>query len=130
MQQVLAFFWWLGIDNAGAPVFYLRDGDAQVKKRTATSADVADGNFYHLAATVNLATGEIAIYVDGVLQSLTNGSTENDLTSGVATSYPLNIGYVDGNFYFTGVIDEVALYDGVLSVDTISKSRQFGHRLL
>ena len=113
-------FWWLGLNaNSAVPVFYLRE-EGGTFRRVTGQTPLSDGVWHHLVVTRNGETDEHSIYVDGVIETVdltTGGGTVVDL--GFAISADLNIGYVDGSFNYTGVIDEVALYDGVLPADDI-----------
>ena len=69
--------------------------------------------WHHVVAMRNGATDEQSLYVDGNIEAVTFTQTGN-MISGLATPDVLSIGYVDGGFRFTGLIDEVAIYDRVL----------------
>ena len=70
---------------------------------------VLDSNWHYLAATYDNATARI--YVDGTLRASTSSTVA--LT---ANSLPLNIGRSNTNtFFYTGSIDEVAVYGTALS---------------
>ncbi|MFO8078029.1 MAG: LamG-like jellyroll fold domain-containing protein [Thermoplasmatota archaeon] len=79
-----------------------------------SSTEVKEGVWYHVAGIYD--GSEIRIYV--------NGSYENqyDLTGDVfVTDYPVNIGRrsVFNDRYFTGIIDEVYLYNRTLSAEEL-----------
>ena len=82
----------------------------------ASSVNINDGAWHHLAATRNNTTGAMAVYVDGVLRGSGTGPT------GARTFPPaLRIGgrQTGGNF-LAGSLDDVRLYDRVLGADEIA----------
>lgn len=83
------------------------------------------GQWYHLGFTMNYSTGAYALYVNGnavpttISQSVTNyaPSTGQDYSSG---SYDYIGGrYVNSLSYFDGSLDEVRLYNRVLSANEV-----------
>jgi hypothetical protein len=82
----------------------------------ASSVSVNDGAWHHVAATRNNGTGALAVYVDGVLRGSGTGPT------GSRTWPPnLRIGSIQtGNNFLNGTIDDVRLYDRILTGGEIS----------
>jgi Concanavalin A-like lectin/glucanases superfamily len=76
---------------------------------------VNDGNWHHVAATWNMTSGAMQIYVDGNLDSTGSGPT------GPRTATPyLWVGKTtDAAQYFNGLLDEVHLYTNVLTAAEI-----------
>jgi len=112
--------WWLGCENSGGrAIFFLRAtttiGSDQVILASPASIRINDGGWYHLAA-VRDGTNKInRLYVDGVEVDAEAGavySTGFSSLFAALTVGGLNSG--SGN-HFNGIIDEVALYDKVLS---------------
>jgi len=86
---------------------------------TATSADLRDGAFHHVALTVtrNSASG-VRFYVDGVLAGSFDATTEpGDLSNSSA----LLVGENTAPLYtpYKGIIDELAIYSRALSASEI-----------
>ena len=78
----------------------------------ATSVQINDGNWHHVAATRSGATGVIRLYVDGVGRGSGSGPTGT-----MDAASMLSIGQLaNGTGRFEGSIDEVAIYDRVLSL--------------
>lgn len=75
--------------------------------------------WYCVAVTIDIDT--VKIYVDGILKVVTN-YTPTPATS----SYPISIGYSLGllsigyPYYFNGIIDDIELWNGVLSAQAIT----------
>ena len=96
----------LGIGSTG--------GDTTV----ASSANINNGAWHHLAATRNNTTGAMSVYVDGVLSGSGTGPTGS-------RSWPTSLrigGLLPGYNYLNGVIDDVRLYDRVLTLAEINES--------
>jgi glucose/arabinose dehydrogenase len=82
----------------------------------ASIASINDGNWHHVAVTRTSSTGLMEIYVDGVLNPTTNGPT-------AARTAPNAIrigGILSGGGFFPGIIDEVRIYNTVLSAAEIN----------
>ena len=82
-----------------------------------TSGGYNNGAWHHVVFTRTKATGALALYVDGVAAGTATGASTASLTS--ATS--LNLGRIQsGGYYFAGSLDEVSIYNVVLSPAAIS----------
>ncbi len=88
---------------------------------------VADNKWHHVAATYDGATGEAALYVDGQ-QDVSKIQTDPLVTmvsssrcgiGGVATSA------TTANFIFDGYMDDVRVYDEILTATQIEELYQF-----
>ncbi len=78
-----------------------------------TLAGLKDGNWHHVAATYDAATGLKAIYVDGTLRFSTTHS--GNITSGGGTVAVIGNTGVGGGEAFTGDIDDFALFKVALT---------------
>jgi hypothetical protein len=110
--------WWLGCDTNGKAAFNLRDDNGSTNTLSGTSA-INDGNWHHVVATREGSTNLTKIYTDGALQ----GTATVDYTGALTFTQEINIGYMDVApfYYFIGTLDEMALYDRVLSPDDVSR---------
>jgi uncharacterized repeat protein (TIGR03806 family) len=81
----------------------------------ASSVNINDGTWHHVAATRNNTSGAMAVYVDGVLSGSGTGPT------GSRTFPPsFRIGCIQtGNNFLNGTIDDVRLYDHILTTNEI-----------
>lgn len=71
---------------------------------------VNDGTWHHVAITRNAATGEVRVYVDGMLSNSGTSAT------GTMKRRFWSIGRIDGSQrYWPGALSEVRIYDQVLS---------------
>lgn len=82
----------------------------------ASSVNINDGAWHHVAATRNNTSGAIVVYVDGVLRGSGTGPT------GLRTFPPgLRIGSLQtGNNFLNGTLDDVRLYDRILTGSEIA----------
>ena len=94
--------------NSGYPRMSINGGD----ESCTSSISVADQGWHYVAGTYDTATGEINIYVDGILAGTTTYSTPIDYDP-----EPRNqMGRVHtGDDYFRGTIDEISIFDRALS---------------
>lgn len=78
----------------------------------------ADGNWHHIIMTINYTTGDVKFYKDGVVSAtvLTWGSAStNTIVSSIGAINSSGVGSMSGS------IDEFAIFNSVLSEDTIEK---------
>ncbi|HEX8347408.1 MAG TPA: LamG-like jellyroll fold domain-containing protein [Actinoplanes sp.] len=81
---------------------------------TSSSGGYNDDTWHHVVFTRTKTSGAIRLYIDGALVASGTGGTRS-LTSTAA----LNIGRTaNGSYYFAGSLDEVAVYNAVLT-DTL-----------
>ena len=101
-------------------------GDTAIFQNLNATVDVCDGNWHHIVGTFNLAdaTSSIILYVDGTPYSaaLGNATYNNGGTwVGVSnTTSELKMGEIFNNAAFLGNIDEVSLFDDVLSAAQVT----------
>ena len=82
--------------------------------------NVTDGAWHHVAATYQRPN--FKLYIDGELDAETAPDADPE-----SNDAPLYIGGCDiGNYWMTGVIDEVVLYDRALSPEELSELIQEG----
>jgi hypothetical protein len=94
----------LGIGSTG--------GDTTI----ASSLNINDNTWHHVAATRNNTSGAMAVYVDGVLRGSGTGPTGS-------RTFPasLRIGSLQtGNNFLLGTLDDVRLYDRILTSGEIN----------
>jgi hypothetical protein len=96
--------------------FVLGVGSAGGDTTLASSVNINDGTWHHVAATRNNTSGAMAVYVDGVLRGSGTGPT------GSRTFPPgLRIGSLQtGNNFLNGTLDDVRLYDRILTPGEIA----------
>jgi uncharacterized repeat protein (TIGR01451 family) len=77
-----------------------------------SAAPLAAGTWHLIAVTIDRSTNQATLYVDG------KAVRSNLFTGGVSNFNPLNIGrgpYFGTNFYYTGYLDELAIFTRALS---------------
>jgi hypothetical protein len=83
-----------------------------------TLAEVADGETHHLVATFDGATGVKSVFLDGqLIGSVDLGDDLQLLSGGAAEAF---IGATGGQEPFTGLLDEVAIYNTALTQSEIA----------
>lgn len=103
--------WWLGIDGSGYPAFSLDAIDA------AGDVDVADGDWHHVAVTVD-RDGNMQLYVDGTV----TGTPVAASSEAMATTAAVLLGKDSvATTYFAGSIDDIRIYDTVLSAAEVAQ---------
>ncbi|MDM5264393.1 DUF5011 domain-containing protein [Sulfurovum sp. XTW-4] len=113
--------WWIGMESTGEVLFTLqdRDGVGAAYPTIKSTTPINDGDWHHIAAVRDGSTGDTILYVDGSAEASYNFTS----TGGFAASTPVTIGYFinDGSagFYFDGVLDEIFVYNRVLSATEI-----------
>jgi hypothetical protein len=81
-------------------------------------AEVADGETHHLVATFDGATGVKSVFLDGqLIGSVDLGDDLQLLSGGAAEAF---IGATGGQEPFTGLLDEVAIYNTALTQSEIA----------
>jgi O-glycosyl hydrolase len=78
----------------------------------ATTNAVNDGQWHHIAATRDATTGQMLIYVDGVLQASGLGPVGTRGAPPALRVGSIQAGYAGG--FYTGAIDDVQLFDNVV----------------
>ncbi|MCP4043052.1 MAG: hypothetical protein GY731_14040, partial [Gammaproteobacteria bacterium] len=104
--------WEVGISNSGIFSNQLFSGGSSVLH---SISPVTFGQWVHVAFTYDFATSQKAIYLNGTLDASSNNHSNNDpgsflLTIGTRTGKPQ---------YFAGTMDDIRIYDRVLSVTEI-----------
>lgn len=110
--------WWVGVNTDGTFNFELRSLSGEVGS-VQSQNNIADNNWHYVVAIRNGSTDSLEIYVDGFTG---HARTFKDYSSNFNSSVAgLSVGWFNsgGFYYFSGVIDEVAIYNSVLSPEQI-----------
>jgi len=105
----------LYIDANNAVKLQLSNGSTAATIYTGTSA-VAVNTWTHVAATFNASSGTAKIYVDGVSQSITGGSTGLSALGSTAIVCYIGADKYTDRYYFNGLINEVVIYNSELTL--------------
>ena len=120
--------WWVGLWQDGKAAFVLRGSNG---KGTGTredgeylegKQDLSDGIWHHVAVVRDAVAPENRLYVDGVLND--SFVIAYDAGEGfVSAIADLNIGWLDlsSGFHYTGALDELAIYNRVLTAAEIAQ---------
>ena len=106
------------------PYWDVRDDTGAEHILEPTAFSILDGKWHQLVGTMNPATGNYSLYVDGAL-AMTDHLPFAPLSSG-GVGIPLSIGrifrqgWASPGYYFDGSIDEVRIYDEELSAGAVA----------
>ena len=104
----------LPMGQTGSKLLFYTGGDTP--NTLHSQASINTGQYVHVVTTRDQQTGEKRIYVNGVLDSVAYGAT--NLLNG-SSAGALTIGF--NNFHvFTGKLDEIQFYSGVLSSNEVA----------
>ena len=109
-------------------VMVTTDGTAKFSKSSYYNfgSGKANNAWHHVAVTYNKADGNQRLYVDGVLRDTDLHAAGNTIVP-LAAYTDMRIGYSRvNNGYFSGMVDEVRLYDRVLSDSEVKNLYNFG----
>lgn len=107
--------WWIGAEaTTGRPSFYLYD-DTRAGGGVIGSTTIHNNVWHFLAATYNASENSLRLYIDGVLVADSTKSYSNPFTAD--SDLGMGAMFRDGawKYYYTGLLDEVALYDRALT---------------
>jgi len=111
--------WLLYINNSGCLQIAVYEGN-----KRATSPDLRDGAWHHIAAVLPMGYTNVAdvdLHVDGLLVAPANTATaEREIDTGTMSDVKIGI-FDDGqNRYFNGLIDSVHIYNRALDEGEIA----------
>jgi hypothetical protein len=103
----------------GPAAFWVGNNDGSDSYVLSSNVDITDdGQWHHLAATRNAASGEIKIYVDGQLK---NSHTYVTGPISMIGDAAIGVDYHSSGYYHTGNIGSVKAYNRALTADEILK---------
>jgi hypothetical protein len=82
-----------------------------------SAAPINDGDWHHVVITRNATTGLAQIFVDGALSATSTGAT------GTRSNAFASLGRVEGAGYFEGRLDQVTIFDRVITVEEVATQR-------
>jgi len=116
-----------GFRSTGKPVCGGRAPDGQSLAEWRSDTAVSLNEWHHFAATVDVSTDTVQIYIDGILQTNEANGTFTNAVFDNTNSHSISIGATSaGTERFTGDIDEVRVYNRVLSATEIWNLYQAG----
>lgn len=107
--------WGLGVNSSGKLAFGAGPNDATF----ATGDSVNTNNWVNVAATREKSTGQIKLYINGVLKTTGTGNTGNSLTCAADGKTWIGNGQDAPAYSFGGNISSVLAYTSVLSAADI-----------
>jgi len=113
-QSAASGGWWIGVNcqTTYGATGYLRCyfGGADFPSTTF----VGDNQWHHVVFQFDNSASEYRLYVDGALDNSLSAAGQDRSGSG-----PISLGYFASAFQYAGNLDEIALYDSVLSLSDI-----------
>ena len=105
----------LSFKYANGPEWKANIGDGSNRRDINTGGSIANGEWHHLAASFD-RDGDFRIFEDGVLK----GSINMAGIGNIDNNAPIRIGAdINGNYDFTGMIQEVRIWNKVVSPSTL-----------
>jgi len=125
------YHWWTGINENNELTFFVRDPDLTNGYRDAYLSGARlyqNLNWHHVVAVRDAGANKMRLYFDGVLPSDPGASVDYSGASerfASTKTTPLSIGYLkptgaEANYPMDGSIDELVIYDRVLTAGEIS----------
>ncbi|MEM4736487.1 MAG: DUF2341 domain-containing protein [Nitrososphaeria archaeon] len=113
--------------GTGKPYFRIANGTTQ-NNTGAGPTNVADGKWHHIAGVLErgLTSDRMLLYVDGILVRSVNNSPEWNITS-TQTLFIGAYGASPGDGNFSGIIDEVRIYNYARTQKQIIEDMNAGH---
>ncbi|OPX33585.1 MAG: hypothetical protein B1H11_12270 [Desulfobacteraceae bacterium 4484_190.1] len=120
--------WWIGVHNTdGLARFFITLGGAGVQLNSAARVD--DGEWHHIVVMRAgeegpPLTGEWRLYVDnGAPVVSPGGGADLTLTTDITMGY---LQAAPSDYYYEGILDQVAIYTRALTADEIDKNYNLG----
>jgi hypothetical protein len=113
--------WWIGAEaSTGRPTFYLYD-DTRTGDGVVGPSAINNNSWHFMAATYNASNSSLRLYIDGVLVADSTQTYSNPFT--VDSDLGMGAMYRDAawKYFYTGLLDEVALYNRALTVSEITQ---------
>lgn len=115
--------WSIQLDSNGKVLFGAREIESGDCPQLIGSNMVNDGQWHHLVLVLNIETNENALYIDGEVQAYSSLLT-SDLTMFDHVFYGMWDNFNYNGAYTDGVIDEIRVYNRVLSAAEIQSLHQ------
>jgi hypothetical protein len=111
--------WWLGCIENDVARFHMRDSNNQAYTVKGTKV-INDGQWHHIVGTRDGTANVNKIYVDGVLENSLTPAFTGELTFAAKN---VTIGFFAPSpyYWFSGTLDETALYSQALSAEDVSR---------
>ena len=103
--------WWIGREGNKIKAQF---GDASITSEV--SVNISGKRWIHVAVVRNTKDNSLKLYINGVEDS---HSLTNITPKAYAGTNPIQIGYFDHGFNYSGALDEIAIYNGILSSEQI-----------
>lgn len=105
--------------------FYYRDGSGNSTVKRTTNDVTNINTWYHVAITADVSAKDVKIYINGSSEAIT--SIAANATSINNNSQPFQIGVFSSTNHFDGQIDEIGVYNDILTPTEISNDYNSGN---
>ena len=105
-------------------VFHEHDAGTNISPSVNINSNLSTGVWHHFAVTRDVSEKQYSVYVNGSLLSTHTYNTNPNTT---ATSLDFELGHAVSDDYFDGMLDEVSLWNRVLTADEISALYNSGY---
>ncbi|MDO5977408.1 endonuclease/exonuclease/phosphatase family protein [Flavivirga spongiicola] len=120
--------WLISSTENGGWIFSISDGKKHyIYKPSAARMPINDGEWHQIAITVNQDKDEVWMYYDGINVAIYNTPGLKDLSSEWITTIggtASNWSYLGQMEAFNGYLDNIKIWDDVITSDTVSKAYQ------
>lgn len=106
--------WWLGYGDSNKTLFSVRDSTG-ARILAEGNKIINDGEWHHIVGIRNDSTDILQLFVDGVEEDKVTTFYTGDFSSTSA----IYIGVFGNDFHYSGLLDEIAIYDGALNQNLI-----------
>ncbi|WP_223892517.1 LamG-like jellyroll fold domain-containing protein, partial [Sulfurovum sp. TSL6] len=109
--------WWVGREGNKVKISI---GDSLT---SIADIDTSGNVWTHVVAVKDFASDQIRLYINGVEDNSVTGITLTDFSG----TEPVNIGWFFNKYWFDGALDEMRVYNGVLSAEQIKQHYDNGN---
>ena len=108
--------WWLGYGDDNKVIFFVKDSSGSFTQLVGNSI-INDGTWHYIVAIRDDNIKVLQIFIDGK----EDGKISTFFSGDFSATAPINIGHYTGDFHFSGLLDEIGIYNVALSTTIISK---------
>jgi len=122
--------WWVGINDNGEATFSLQDNSASHKYfEISGETYMPDNQWHHVIAVRDGSSQQNRLYIDGIEEAVVSTDYANSFKMDLPT--PVSVGYWkrktgENAYHYSGVIDEVAMFNRALYVSDASTYYNMG----
>lgn len=111
--------WWIGVScNYPGKITFVQHANNGDQLELVSNKSVIDSFWHHIIIERDGSTSTTSIYIDGQLDT----SAVHAFNDGFKSTVPVNLGWLnlDGKFHYNGMLDELAVYNTLLTDSVIN----------